>query len=109
MPQSLRPCSEPGCPELTRTTRCTTHTRERQRTVDRARGTAAERGYGWAWQRLRAQALRAQPWCSYCFDQGSPSNPLTIDHRWPKARGGTDELDNLQVLCHRCNSGKKDR
>lgn len=44
-----RVCAEPGCPELTNTTRCPTHTRQR----DRARGTKAERGYGADFQRQR--------------------------------------------------------
>lgn len=37
-----------------------------------------------------------------------PSNYATIDHVLPKARGGTDDPANLQVLCHRCNHTKAD-
>jgi HNH endonuclease len=33
---------------------------------------------------------------------------LQVDHRIPKAWGGTDDLDNLQPLCEECNRGKKD-
>lgn len=46
---SLKVCAEPGCPMLTRATRCPDCTR----TKDRARGTSTERGYGAAHQRLR--------------------------------------------------------
>lgn len=35
-----------------------------------------------------------------CTDQ------LTIDHVIPLARGGSNELDNLQILCNKCNSRK---
>lgn len=31
---------------------------------------------------------------------------LTIDHRRPVSRGGTDDEGNLQTLCRSCNSGK---
>lgn len=34
-------CAEPGCPEPTDTTRCVTHTRDR----DKARGSRQDRGY----------------------------------------------------------------
>ncbi len=31
---------------------------------------------------------------------------LTVDHRIPLAKGGTWEQDNLQPMCHSCNSSK---
>ena len=34
------------------------------------------------------------------------SRRLTVDHIWPVSRGGDDSLDNLQTLCHSCNSKK---
>ena len=34
---------------------------------------------------------------------------LEIDHRIPVAKNGTNDIDNLQTLCHECNQGKKDK
>ena len=38
-----------------------------------------------------------------------PFRNFTIDHMVPQSRGGTDHLDNLQLLCGACNSLKGDR
>ena len=35
-----------------------------------------------------------------------PFRNLTVDHIVPKSKGGTDHLDNLQLLCGACNSAK---
>ena len=35
-----------------------------------------------------------------------PFRNFTIDHIVPRARGGTDHVDNLQLLCNACNSLK---
>ena len=35
-----------------------------------------------------------------------PFRNFTIDHVVPRAKGGTDHLDNLQLLCGACNSVK---
>ena len=35
-----------------------------------------------------------------------PFQNFTIDHIVPKSKGGTDHLDNLQLLCNHCNSVK---
>ena len=38
-----------------------------------------------------------------------PFRNFTIDHVVPRSRGGTDHIDNLQLLCGACNSLKGDR
>ncbi len=38
-----------------------------------------------------------------------PFRNFTVDHFVPQSRGGTDHLDNLQLLCGACNSVKGDR
>ena len=34
---------------------------------------------------------------------------LHVDHITPRSRGGTDQIDNLQTLCAKCNIGKGNR
>ena len=38
-----------------------------------------------------------------------PFRNMTIDHIVPRSRGGTDDPDNLQLLCAACNSTKGNR
>lgn len=40
--------------------------------------------------------------CVYCYSE----ERLTIDHKVPKSLGGSDEKNNLQYACSRCNSYK---
>jgi 5-methylcytosine-specific restriction endonuclease McrA len=40
--------------------------------------------------------------CAACKNHG----PLTVDHIVPLSRGGSDLIENIQPLCHSCNSGK---
>jgi 5-methylcytosine-specific restriction endonuclease McrA len=44
--------------------------------------------------------------CRYC---GSDEEPLHIDHIIPRKRGGTHDLENLQVLCKACNLRKSSK
>lgn len=85
---------------------------EHQREHDRQRGTKQERGYDATYYRLRPIVLnthvRKHGWV--CPGYGRPrhrSKRLTVDHITPRARGGTNTLDNLGVLCLSCNSRKR--
>lgn len=44
--------------------------------------------------------------CQYC---GSTDLPLTVDHIFPKNRGGKDTWENLTCACPDCNSRKGNR
>jgi len=43
--------------------------------------------------------------CKGCATQ----DDLTLDHVVPISRGGSDDPDNLQLLCQSCNSRKRDQ
>lgn len=47
---------------------------------------------------------RDQFQCVYC----QSTDDLTIDHRTPESRGGTHDIENLQVACRYCNAAKRD-
>ena len=46
--------------------------------------------------------------CTGCGEHFRVEN-LEVDHIVPQAKGGTDHLDNLQLLCGHCNRVKGDR
>ena len=72
----------------------------------RPRPSAAKRGYGAEWAKARRAQLSLQPWCEHCLAKGRSRKATDVDHKTPKALGGSDEADNLQSLCHPCHSRK---
>ena len=46
--------------------------------------------------------------CNGCRTE-FPFRAFAVDHIIPRSRGGTDHIDNLQLLCTHCNSTKGDR
>lgn len=46
--------------------------------------------------------------CVRCAAKSSDGHELVIDHKVPVAKGGSNEEVNLQTLCWKCNSGKRD-
>jgi ATP adenylyltransferase len=58
---------------------------------------------------LRYLALKAAGGrCQLC-GVTKDERPLDVDHIIPRARGGKNELANLQVLCSKCNRSKRDK
>lgn len=43
--------------------------------------------------------------CIYCGED----RPLTVDHKIPLSRGGTNDIANVVPACGLCNSRKQDR
>ncbi|MGD9890306.1 MAG: HNH endonuclease [Dehalococcoidia bacterium] len=101
---------ESGCPALSLTPRCPTHTKVRRK--EQSRADAANRGpedayYHTArWQKLRGLALRRSPLCVRCLEAGRTVVATVADHVLPRKAGGEDSLDNLEGLCATCH-GKK--
>lgn len=58
------------------------------------------------WHNLRVSIKRRDSYKCVCC--GSLKN-LTIDHIKPVSKGGANEPENLQTLCHSCNGRKSDR
>lgn len=99
----LRPCRQPGCPSLIRGGGwCDAHKPAAWASTTTS---AASRGYGPQWRRLRAIVLDRDPVCKGCGKAAS----MHVDHVVPKARGGTDAIQNLQGLCERCHQAKTAR
>ena len=46
--------------------------------------------------------------CVECGASKEDGATLHVDHIIPVSKGGTDELDNLQTLCSKCNLNKSD-
>jgi 5-methylcytosine-specific restriction protein A len=93
--RAARACPRPRCPKVQP---CPTHHKRPW-----AHSTSRhERGYGSAWDRLRLAILERDAYhCGYCG-----SYAQTVDHRIPKAQGGTDDEDNLVAACTHCQGSK---
>ncbi len=74
------------------------------------RPSAAARGYGTDWRKLRAKAKKLLPYvcadCGLIGDDDSHEGRLHLDHDTPRSRGGSDDLSNLKFRCVRCHSRK---
>lgn len=100
-------CRRPGCAGVVRDGVCSICgplRKQHDQVADGRRGTAASRGYGGRWQRLRAMYLRAHPLCVQCAREGRTTAATDVHHLVPKRDGGLDEASNLEALCHSCHS-----
>lgn len=97
---NLKVCID--CGQLATGTRCDGCKSAVSRRIDDTRGSREARGYGPTWRRLAKDVIRRNP---ACIDCGSVED-LTVDHVIPKARGGSDALDNLVTRCRTHNSAK---
>lgn len=71
--------------------------------------TAAQRGYGYAWQVARVAFLRKHSLCAECERQGRTVQAVLVDHIVPH-RGDMvlfwDRESNWQPLCRDCHDDK---
>jgi len=100
-------CSHPGCNTLTTAKhgKCKVHRKAHNWEDDKIRGTRTDRGYGWKWEKIRERIIeRDSGMCQVCFRPGNQ-----VDHIIPKAKGGTDEPENLRCICKSCHATKTQR
>jgi len=58
--------------------------------------------------KLRFQVFQRDGFrCKCCGKIAGDGVELQVDHIQPVAKGGTNDLQNLQTLCRECNSGKR--
>ncbi|MFN8000897.1 MAG: HNH endonuclease [Acidobacteriota bacterium] len=59
---------------------------------------------------IRWQVFQRDNWkCVACGRGASDGVILHVDHILPRSKGGMDEFENYQTLCHICNLGKSNR
>jgi 5-methylcytosine-specific restriction protein A len=105
-----KPCKKAGCPNITREPNgfCAEHqgiaieleTLRKNRGDDR-RGSAASRGYGYAWTKVRARQLKFNPLCKGCLDSGLVTQAAVVHHKDEDQHN--NDSDNLVSLCFDCH------
>jgi HNH endonuclease len=59
---------------------------------------------------MRWRVFQRDGWkCVACGRTSEDDVILHVDHIVPRSKGGKDELDNYQTLCHPCNIGKSNK
>lgn len=95
---TVKVCAQPGCPELSEQTYCTTHTSPAWQTSTRRERTVS----GWEQQRRAKRILlRDHCICHVCHTGAADQ----VDHVIPLSEGGADTDSNLAAIhaepCHR--------
>lgn len=100
-----RPCTAPRCRAYAvKDGRCDKHQREPWSHNGK---TAAERGYGYKWTKLRAKVLKRDGHlCQNCLQEGIYTQATQVDHVIPKFLGGDDRLENCSSICDNCHTKK---
>lgn len=96
----MKPCLT--CGEPSPATYCDEH----QPSRSTPRGSARERGYDRAWDKLSKRARRLQPFCEDC----GATDRLTTDHKpsaWERHAAGLPlRLADVAVVCAACNAAR---
>lgn len=111
----LKPClgvyGHP-CNRLTPNRRCPDCQTVLAQRQESARPSWVER-YGPDWRTVSRQVIAANPVCVICAQEGhhdpdtGERNPLTAGHIVSRRCGGSNDRENLQTECRRCNSSKR--
>ena len=100
-----RPCSYPGCPELTEGRYCIEHEELAAKNYERYdRDPSVRKRYGRSWKRIRDRYIQAHPLCEECRKQGRLTPAEEVHHIVPLSQGGDSSYGNLMALCTSCHS-----
>jgi len=100
-----RPCSFPGCPELTDGRFCDEHAKQEAQRYERyGRDPVVKKRYGRTWKHIRDRYIKAHPLCARCAKDEKVTPAEEVHHIKPLANGGTNDEDNLMSLCKSCHS-----
>ena len=100
-----RPCSYPGCPNLTDGRFCPEHEKKEAKRYEKYdRDPNTKRRYGRAWKRIRDSYADAHPLCEMCLENGVYTTTEQIHHVKPLSQGGTHDRENLMALCKSCHA-----
>ena len=100
-----RPCSHPGCPNLTDGRFCEEHEKLVNQNYEKyGRNKDSKRRYGRAWKRIRDKYVSQHPFCELCYEKGILVETEEVHHKKKLSDGGTHDRDNLIALCKLCHS-----
>lgn len=100
-----RPCSHPGCPELTDGRYCEPHQKLADQQYEKYdRDPATRKRYGRTWKRIRDRYIAKFPVCEMCADNNKLVPAQEVHHIKPLSKGGTHAESNLMSLCTACHS-----
>jgi len=100
-----RPCSYPGCPELTDDRYCEQHQILVNKQYNKhQRDPESNKRYGRSWKRIRDRYIKTHPLCEECQRQGRLTPAEEVHHIIPLANGGSNNKENLMSLCKSCHS-----
>lgn len=107
----LRPCSFPGCCELTSERYCAKHQKETDRKYNKDSRPFKCLYNTSRWKKSRKQYLMVHPLCEECRKHGMIKAADVVDHIIPHK--GNEELfwdeSNWQSLCKECHDKKTAR
>lgn len=100
-----KPCSYPGCPNLTHSRYCEAHASQANREYNQyRRSPESNKTYGRRWHTIRDLYIHKHPLCENCLAHGRYVPAEEVHHIKPITDGGTHEDSNLRALCKPCHS-----
>lgn len=100
-----KPCSHPGCPNLTGKQYCQLHASQANREYDQYRRRPDHNKlYGRRWKTIRDLYISKHPLCENCLKAGRYVPAEEVHHIQPLDSGGSNDDENLMSLCKSCHS-----